>query len=75
MQFQHFKKHRVPYEVALRFLQTQPQNVKMRKALCNEQILIDFEVRSNLACIILKGYLSRNLKVHPTACGGSYLVL
>ena len=38
-QFQWFRKHWSPIEVALRFLGTRPQSVKMRKALFNSNTL------------------------------------
>ena len=49
--------------------------LKMREALYGFHAFTVFEVLPSLAFIILKGYLTRNLKVHPKACGGSVLVL
>ena len=75
MEFKRFSIDVIACGNVLRSLGTGPQSVKLVKALWNSTFFGIFEVMSSLAFIILKGYLTRNLKVHPKACGGSFLVL
>ena len=52
-----------------------PESGKVRNALCGLHVFQDFQVPGSLAFIILKGYLTRNLRIDFRLSGWPFSII